>query len=717
MGSSRRVETTFTTRYEGQGAKQLKRDTQDVGQAAEKTGRQSQRAASGTGSLFQTVAKFAAGGAAIMAARQLMTFGMQSVRTASDIGEMESKFNTVFGDQAGSVTDQLGQFADAANRSVFDLKGFAATLQDTFVPLGYAREEAAGMSVELVKLAEDLASFNNMRTGDVVRDLQSALVGNTETLRKYGVVASQVAIEQYALENGVWDGVDAITAQEKASAILGITLASTTDAQGDAIRTADGFANKSRGLEAAVKDLQKALGETLLPTANETVDVLGHLARGATAAVDALGGAAERRLMDTADAALSSKNQIADLVDYARSVQNEKSFLTGLLGANDELDAIFVQTITRIAQASRSQREFNAAVEEFFGPDAVQNNAMAAGIYERAIADARDAVMDYGSELDRLRRLTEDVSDTTGRATRHTDTYTGQMDALRRAGAEAAGVQQWFNEVQARSGQVVENNSEIYARNRERLAEATDLIRGYFLDALQKVNTEQALFVERGGEVVVNSQAVGDAIQAAGVAAGLTAAELTLISDRFLELPAAQQEAILKSIIFETRLEGLKEQLKNGEINALDFRNAALEMAENVNNMNFDEARGELGGLEEDLTGLVNRDWSIHVNVTVDQLPDGNIAVSGGGAPGGGGTTYTRQHGGPAVAGRPLIVGETGWEMFIPEANGQIYNQNQIRGMMGGQQTINIYLANPAGASAAAIATQAANKFGQMMKG
>ena len=131
-----------------------------------------------------TLSSLAAGGALAAIGGGLVAFGKQAITAASDVEEMQSKFNTVFKSLATDVTAELQEFADAANRSVFDLQGFAATLQDTFVPLGFARDEAADMSVQLVKLAEDLASFNNLPTQQVVEDLQSALVGNTETLRK-----------------------------------------------------------------------------------------------------------------------------------------------------------------------------------------------------------------------------------------------------------------------------------------------------------------------------------------------------------------------------------------------------------------------------------------------------------------------------------------------------------------------------------------------------
>lgn len=241
--------------------------TEDFNKAAKNASGGTSEMNSGLKGLSGAFSSILAAGFVVKAGGMLVDFGKQAITAASDVEEMTSKFNTVFKDQAGSVETELGQIADTINRSKYDLMGYAATLQDTFVPLGFARDQAAEMSVEIVQLAEDLASFNNLNTDDVVRDLQSALVGNTETLRKYGVVANETAIKAKALELGLWDGKGAIDAQDKAAAILALTLEGTSDAQGDAAKTADSYANVSKGLDAALKDLSVTMGNKLLPAA------------------------------------------------------------------------------------------------------------------------------------------------------------------------------------------------------------------------------------------------------------------------------------------------------------------------------------------------------------------------------------------------------------------------------------------------------------------
>ena len=249
--------------WKGKGATaEARRDIEGVGQAGEK-------GAKGTLSFKSAIGSLATAGALSIVAKQAYDFGAASVAAFSDAEESYGKFNVVFGDFARSTESDLDAIAEATGRSKFELIDYASTIQDTFVPLGFAREEAAKMSTSITQLAIDLASFNNLETADVVRDLQSALVGNTETLRKYGIVAQETQIKQEAITLGLWDGKGAMDAQTKASAILSLAYKGTTDAQGDAVRTADSLANKQRALEAATLDLKVAFGEGLAPSLAE----------------------------------------------------------------------------------------------------------------------------------------------------------------------------------------------------------------------------------------------------------------------------------------------------------------------------------------------------------------------------------------------------------------------------------------------------------------
>ncbi|MBP8055202.1 MAG: hypothetical protein KA314_05140, partial [Chloroflexi bacterium] len=202
----------------------------------------------------------------------LVALGIRSIKAGSDVEEMMGKFAVVFGQYAEETAAELDGLADAVGRNQYELRGFAATFQDTFVPLGFTRDAAADLSVQLTQLTVDLGSFNNVAEPLVLQDLQSAIVGNHETMRKYGVIITEATLNQQLLAMGISGGTQAATEQEKVLARLAMITAGTTDAQGDAIRTAGSFANQLRALKASAQESVQAIGLGLLPLAAKFIE-------------------------------------------------------------------------------------------------------------------------------------------------------------------------------------------------------------------------------------------------------------------------------------------------------------------------------------------------------------------------------------------------------------------------------------------------------------
>lgn len=340
----------------------IKVDSTGVNQASQRLDvlvRQGKKAEASTGSLgnaatgaskgFSSVAKQIAGVVGLTAGIGTVTaaairFARASSEAASAAEEINAKFEAVFKGQADDVREWAEEFSDSVGRATTDQLEFLGIIQDTLVPLGFARDAAADMSKEVVALATDLGSFNNMPTEQVIRGIQSALVGNTETLRRFGVVANQAQIEQEALNSGLWDGEGALTAQEKAAAILNLTMAGTVDAQGDALRTADSFANTQRRVSAEMLTLKENVGQLVNEGFKPLLIVFGDILENVTDAQermlalrDARGTDAEDRTFDQELTLLNERlaelqRQREDLERAGGSVDESVSNLMGLAG-------------------------------------------------------------------------------------------------------------------------------------------------------------------------------------------------------------------------------------------------------------------------------------------------------------------------------------------------------------------------------------------------
>lgn len=258
----------------GQTTDKFTKKTSSDFQEVDKSARKASEGTQVFGSGLSMVKNLVGAGFLLGVVRGLKDFSAASIDAASSFAEVESKFNVVFKETAPGAREELENFAASINRSSANMLGFASTIQDTLVPLGFAREKAAELSVDAVQLATDLGSFNNVDPAAVINDLQSALVGSGEVMKKYGVILNVSTTEQELLNMGIMGGYEAATEQEKALARLNVVLKGTSDAQGDAARTMDSNANMTLAMKDAIFELQLAIGQGLIPTTNRFIDVV-----------------------------------------------------------------------------------------------------------------------------------------------------------------------------------------------------------------------------------------------------------------------------------------------------------------------------------------------------------------------------------------------------------------------------------------------------------
>ena len=192
-------------------------------------------------------------------------FMVSTIGPASDLAETISKVGVVFGDQASEVRLFAINAAQSLGMTESAALAAAGTYGNLFRAMGITEEVSADMSTELVGLAADLASFNNMDPTMVLDKLRAGLSGETEPLRTLGVNLNQVSIEAKAMEMALWDGEGTISAAAKAQASYALILEQTSLAQGDFERTSQGLANQQRILKATFGDIQASVGTALLP--------------------------------------------------------------------------------------------------------------------------------------------------------------------------------------------------------------------------------------------------------------------------------------------------------------------------------------------------------------------------------------------------------------------------------------------------------------------
>jgi hypothetical protein len=215
---------------------------------------------------FSKKAALAFAAVAAAAGAMAIKIGVDAVKAASDLGETVSKVNVLFGKTAKDIE----KFADGAASSLGQTKQQALDAAATFATFGKSAglsgQQLADFSIDFVKLSSDLASFNNTSPEQAINAIGSALRGEAEPLRQYGVLLDDASLRQAALELGITNTTkNALTPQQKVLAAQALIYKQTSAAQGDFERTSDGLANKTRILTAQLENAKTTIGEALLP--------------------------------------------------------------------------------------------------------------------------------------------------------------------------------------------------------------------------------------------------------------------------------------------------------------------------------------------------------------------------------------------------------------------------------------------------------------------
>ena len=236
--------------------------------------------------ISKSESKFAAFGQKMTSMGKGLTLGVTtpilgiaaaSVGAASDLGESMNKVDVVFGEASDSVIAWSENASAAFGQSQQQALEAAGTFGNLFDALGMSSEATETMSIGLVELASDLASFNNIDPTEALEKLRAGIVGETEPLRTLGVNLTAATVEAKALEMGLAATAKELTESDKVTARYAIILAQTKNAQGDFARTSDGVANATRIAKAQFIDATAALGQNLLPMVTQGVAILNNM--------------------------------------------------------------------------------------------------------------------------------------------------------------------------------------------------------------------------------------------------------------------------------------------------------------------------------------------------------------------------------------------------------------------------------------------------------
>lgn len=235
------------------------------------------RAAKDIDKLAQKARKTAA--IATAAFTGLVAGGAKFVNYASQAEQLNNVVNQAFGDMASAVNKWAEETGDSLGRSTHTMRSYAGYLQAMIRPVVGVNEAAAEMSLGLAELAIDLAAFYDKTDDEAFTALRSAIMGEIEPMKKFGVAMTQAELQAFALANGIQKNISNMTEAEKVQLRYQYIMDRTRIVQGTALREADEYANVTKALSEEFREQAEAIGHVLMPAYKYILDQVRGLIR------------------------------------------------------------------------------------------------------------------------------------------------------------------------------------------------------------------------------------------------------------------------------------------------------------------------------------------------------------------------------------------------------------------------------------------------------
>ncbi|MDO5549311.1 MAG: hypothetical protein Q4F79_12605 [Eubacteriales bacterium] len=258
---------------------------------------------------------------------------------SNDYVETLNLFNTEMGEAAGAAREYAEAVNAALGIDVAEWMKNQGNLMQIVSGFGVASDAATVMSQNLTQLGYDIASFFNATDMEQPFErIRSAMAGETEGMRQYGVDMTVASMQAYMLQKGIdaqWSSLDQAS---KAMIRYNYLIEKFNILEGDMARTIQSPANALRVLSSQFTQLRRAVGNIvsvfaakLIPYVQLAVVAIRKLANSLAALLG--------YQLDWNDSSTSLGNSFAGLDDASDSVGDLSSGTDGLTGSTKKATA------------------------------------------------------------------------------------------------------------------------------------------------------------------------------------------------------------------------------------------------------------------------------------------------------------------------------------------------------------------------------------------
>jgi len=202
-----------------------------------------------------------------------------SIMSGMEAIESENLFEVSMGNMADSARKWSNELQKTLGLNAYEVRKNVGVLYNMTTSMGLTENSAYGLSKGLTKLAYDMASFYNISNEEAFDKIRAGITGETEPLKRLGILVDENTIKQVAYKNGIATVGAELTQQQKVMARYIAIMEQTKNAQGDLARTIDSPANQLRILRTQLELLKINLGQAFMPIVQVVLPILTNLAK------------------------------------------------------------------------------------------------------------------------------------------------------------------------------------------------------------------------------------------------------------------------------------------------------------------------------------------------------------------------------------------------------------------------------------------------------
>ena len=202
--------------------------------------------------------------AATVALGAITAMSYQAARRAEAVG---GAFEQTFRDLPAEAAAAVAAISNEFGRLETDIQDNFTQLRSVLTALGVDAKQSLEIVDQLQRRALDIAAFRDVSDAEAFRAVISGITGETEPLKRFGIVVNETAVKAELLRLGFKGNATNASEAAKSIARGNIILRQSAEMQGQVAREADTLAEKEKRVRVEFTKAAEDFGKQFLPVA------------------------------------------------------------------------------------------------------------------------------------------------------------------------------------------------------------------------------------------------------------------------------------------------------------------------------------------------------------------------------------------------------------------------------------------------------------------